>query len=73
MDELKFEWHEGPMGVTNLVVLGAEGSLTFKPSEALGAGTIEVPFDRTATLAAVRSLAQAVLDRLAKGHDPHEQ
>jgi hypothetical protein len=71
VNALKFEWHEGPHGVTHLAIIGGAGTLMFTPDPALGDGTLETPFDRTAALTAVTSLAKALLDRLSTGHPIH--
>ena len=71
MNALKFEWHEGPHGVTHLAIIGDEGTLMFTPDPALGEDTLEKPFDRTAALTAVTSLAKALLGRLSTGHPVH--
>ncbi len=65
------DWKEGGHGVDRLVISTADGSLTFKPSPALGAGTGQKPFDRPATLRAAKSLAEAFLRLMEENPDTH--
>ena len=68
MRALKLEWREGPHGVDSLRIIGENGSFTFVPDSSSGFDTKARPFDRTATLDAVKLLAEEILQRLAEGH-----
>ena len=69
--ELKFEWREGSRGVDSLKIVGENGAFTFEPDISRGFNTVEHPFDREAALNVVKSLSEAILERLTKGHHTH--